>query len=70
MSKSRGIDVLPDIYEEPPLLVDFVYSKAINLDALKMISKFLLDEIYDEEYYAAMADTVIMTNIILALHYH
>ena len=59
--RARGIDVLPDIYEEPPLLVDFVYSKAINLDSLENDLKisFELRNILDEEYYAAMADTVI-----------
>ena len=59
--RARGIDVLPDIYEEPPLLVDFVYSKAVNLDSLENDLKisFELRNILDEEYYAAMADTVI-----------
>ena len=59
--RARGIDVLPDIYEEPPLLVDFVYSKAINLDSLENDLKISLElrNILDEEYYASMADTVI-----------
>ena len=30
--RARGIDVLPDVIEEPPLLVDFVYSKEIFYD--------------------------------------
>ncbi len=59
--RARGIDVLPDIYEEPPLLVDFVYSRAINLDSLENDLKISLElrNILDEEYYASMADTVI-----------
>jgi hypothetical protein len=59
--RARGIDVLPDIYEEPPLLVDFVYSRAINLDSFENDVKISLElrNILDEEYYAAMANTVI-----------
>ena len=59
--RARGIDVLPDIYEEPPLLVDFVYSKTISYMGSDSDLKISLElrNILDEEYYAAMADTVI-----------
>ena len=59
--RARGIDVLPDIYEEPPLLVDFVYSKTISYASNDSDLKISLElrNILDEEYYAAMADTVI-----------
>ena len=58
--RARGIDVLPDIYEEPPL-VDFVYSKTISYASNDSDLKISLElrNILDEEYYAAMADTVI-----------
>ena len=59
--RARGIDVLPDIYEEPPLLVDFVYSKTLSYGSNDSDLKISLElrNILDEEYYAAMADTVI-----------
>ena len=42
-------------------MVDFVYSRAINLDSFENDVKISLElrNILDEEYYAAMANTVI-----------
>ena len=57
--RARGIDVLPDIYEEPPLLVDFVYSKEIYYDTSSLKLSLELRNLLDEEYYAAMASSVI-----------
>ena len=57
--RARGIDVLPDVIEEPPLLVDFVYSKEIDYDATSLKLSLELRNILDEEYYAAMASSVI-----------
>ncbi|NCW11308.1 MAG: TonB-dependent receptor, partial [Proteobacteria bacterium] len=57
--RARGIDVLPDVIEEPPLLVDFVYSKEIDYDATSLKLSVELRNILDEEYYAAMASSVI-----------
>ena len=57
--RARGIDVLPDVIEEPPLLVDFVYSKEIYYDASSLKLSLELRNLLDEEYYAAMASSVI-----------
>ena len=57
--RARGIDVLPDIYEEPPLLVDFVYSRNIDYRDSNLKLSLELRNLLDEEYYAAMADTVV-----------
>ena len=57
--RARGIDVLPDIYEDPPLLVDFVYSRNIDYRDSNLKLSLELRNLLDEEYYAAMADTVV-----------
>ena len=57
--RARGIDVLPDVIEEPPLLVDFVYSKEIDFDESILKLSLELRNILDEEYYAAMASSVV-----------
>ena len=50
---------MPDIYEEPPLLVDFVYSRNIDYRDSNLKLSLELRNLLDEEYYAAMADTVV-----------
>ena len=57
--RSRGLDVLPDVIEEPPLLVDFVYSRFIPLDYADLKVSLELRNILNEEYVAKMADTAI-----------
>ena len=57
--RARGIDVLPDVIEEPPLLVDFVYSRDISFSNNDMSISLELRNLLDEEYYAAMANTAI-----------
>jgi hypothetical protein len=57
--RARGIDVLPDVIEEPPLLVDFVYSKEIFYDTSILKLSLGLRNLLDEEYYASMASSVI-----------
>jgi outer membrane receptor protein involved in Fe transport len=57
--RARGIDVLPDVIEEPPLLVDFVYSKEIFYDTSILKLSLELRNLLDEEYYASMASSVI-----------
>ena len=57
--RARGIDVLPDVIEEPPLLVDFVYSKEIYYDTSLLKVSLELRNLLDEDYYAAMASSVI-----------
>ena len=57
--RARGIDVLPDVIEEPPLLVDFVYSKEIDYDDSMLKLSLELRNLLDEEYYAAMASSVV-----------
>ena len=57
--RARGIDVLPDVIEEPPLLVDFVYSKEIYYDTSLLKISLELRNLLDEDYYAAMASSVI-----------
>jgi len=57
--RARGIDVLPDVIEEPPLLVDFVYSRDISFSKNDMSISLELRNLLDEGYYAAMANTAI-----------
>ena len=57
--RARGIDVLPDVIEEPPLLVDFVYSKEIYYETSILKISLELRNLLDEEYYAAMASSVV-----------
>ena len=57
--RARGIDVLPDVIEEPPLLVDFVYSKEIYYDTSLLKISLELRNLLDEDYYAAMASSVV-----------
>ena len=57
--RARGIDVLPDVIEEPPLLVDFVYSRDISFNDSDLTVSVEMRNLLDEEYYAAMADTAI-----------
>jgi len=57
--RARGIDVLPDVIEEPPLLVDFVYSKEIYYETSILKISLELRNLLDEDYYAAMASSVI-----------
>ena len=57
--RARGIDVLPDVIEEPPLLVDFVYSKEFYYDTSLLKISLELRNLLDEDYYAAMASSVI-----------
>ena len=57
--RARGIDVLPDVIEEPPLLVDFVYSKEIPYDFAILKLSVELRNLLDEGYFASMASSVI-----------
>ena len=57
--RARGIDVLPDVIEEPPLLVDFVYSRDISINNTDLSVSIEMRNLLDEEYYAAMANTAI-----------
>lgn len=57
--RARGIDVLPDVIEEPPLLVDFVYSKEVDYIDSTLKLSLELRNLLDEEYYAAMASSVV-----------
>tara|TARA_B110000285_G_scaffold69904_1_gene80463 strand:- start:613 stop:843 length:231 start_codon:yes stop_codon:yes gene_type:complete len=57
--RARGIDVLPDVIEEPPLLVDFVYSKEIPYDFPILKLSVELRNLLDEGYFASMASSVI-----------
>lgn len=50
---------MPDVIEEPPLLVDFVYSKEIDYDDSTLKLSLELRNLLDEEYYAAMASSVV-----------
>ncbi len=67
--RARGIDVLPDVIEEPPLLVDFVYSKEIYYDTSLLKISLELRNLLDEDYYAAMASSQCMINISLGLQH-
>jgi len=57
--RARGIDVLPDVIEEPPLLVDFIYSRDISINNTDLSVSIEMRNLLDEEYYAAMANTAI-----------
>ena len=52
--RARGIDVLPDIIEEPPLLVDFAFSKIYSYPEFELKLSLELRNLLDEEYYASM----------------
>ena len=57
--RARGIDVLPDIIEEPPLLVDFAFSKIYSYPKYELKVSFELRNLLDEEYYASMRNIAI-----------
>ena len=57
--RARGIDVLPDVIEEPPLLVDFVYSRELNYKMSDLKVSIELRNLLDEDYYASMASKVV-----------
>jgi TonB-dependent receptor len=57
--RARGIDVLPDIIEEPPLLVDFTYSRVLAYPNYDLKLSLELRNLLDEEYYASMRNIAI-----------
>ena len=57
--RARGIDVLPDIIEEPPLLVDFTYSRVLSYSNYDLKLSLELRNLLDEEYYASMRNIAI-----------
>ena len=57
--RARGIDVLPDIIEEPPLLVDFAFSKIYSYPEFELKLSLELRNLLDEEYYASMRNIAI-----------
>ena len=57
--RARGIDVLPDIIEEPPLLVDFTYSRVLDYPNYDLKLSLELRNLLDEEYYASMSNIAI-----------
>ena len=57
--RARGIDVLPDIVEEPPLLVDFTYSRVLDYPNYDLKLSFELRNLLDEEYFASMNNIAI-----------
>ncbi len=57
--RARGIDVLPDIIEEPPLLVDFTYSRVFAYPNYDLKLSLELRNLLDEEYYASMRNIAI-----------
>ena len=57
--RARGIDVLPDIIEEPPLLVDFTYSRVLSYSNYDLKLSLELRNLLDEEYYASMRNVAI-----------
>ena len=57
--RARGVDVLPDIIEEPPLLVDFTYSRVLAYPNYDLKLSLELRNLLDEEYYASMRNVAI-----------
>ncbi len=57
--RARGVDVLPDIIEEPPLLVDFTYSRVLAYPDYDLKLSLELRNLLDEEYYASMRNIAI-----------
>ena len=57
--RARGVDVLPDIIEEPPLLVDFTYSRVLAYPDYDLKLSLELRNLLDEEYYASMRNVAI-----------
>ena len=55
----QGYRRASDVIEEPPLLVDFVYSQEIYYNTSSLKLSLELRNLLDEDYYAAMASSVI-----------
>jgi hypothetical protein len=51
--RARGIDVSPEIIEEPPLLVEFAFSKIYPYPEFELKLSLELRNLLDEEYYAS-----------------
>ena len=55
--RARGLDVLPDIIEQIPLTIDFVYSREIELDSSMLKISLEVRNLLNEEYEATMANS-------------
>jgi hypothetical protein len=56
--RARGIDVLPDIIEEVPTTLDFVYSRIFDVEDNTLKLSVEIRNILDESYEATMADNI------------
>ncbi|MGB1947477.1 MAG: TonB-dependent receptor, partial [Gammaproteobacteria bacterium] len=74
--RARGIDVLPDIIEEVPTTLDFVYSRIFDVEENTLKLSLEIRNILDESYEATMADNIFYdqydlgTSISLGLKYN
>ena len=55
--RARGLDVLPDIIEQIPLTIDFVYSREMELDSSMLKISLEVRNLLNEEYEATMANS-------------
>ena len=74
--RARGIDVLPDIIEEVPTTLDFVYSRIFDVEENTLKLSLEIRNILDESYEATMADNIFYdqydlgTSVSLGLKYN
>ena len=57
--RARGLDVLPDIIEQIPTTIDFVYGREFELDTSMLKISLEIRNLLNEDYEATMADSAI-----------
>ena len=57
--RARGLDSLPDIIEQIPTTIDFVYGREFELDASMLKISLEIRNLLNEDYEATMADSAI-----------
>ena len=55
--RARGLDVLPDVIEQIPTTIDFVYSREMELDSSMLKISLEVRNLLNEEYEATMANS-------------
>jgi outer membrane receptor protein involved in Fe transport len=57
--RARGLDVLPDIIEQIPTTIDFVYGREFELDTSMLKISLEIRNLLNEDYEATMANSAI-----------
>ena len=55
--RARGLDVLPDVIEQIPMTINFVYSREFELDTSMLKVSLEIRNLLNEEYEATMANS-------------